>query len=576
MKRILFLLFIFLNSSSLYGSISYCTITFTDYPSKNADTWNGRNPERYGLNYETNKYAKVIYRNIRNWPATVCYGPRMSAPYNSNDEPLAPDGDGGYFPIPNNNGTCYPIFESNGKVYTCDPNDNKVTERPDLEYIPQEDGKKGYGCSDKTKGVETGTYLGDTYSYPTYKCVPKSNDGETETGSEDGGETGNNDGNDGDNDGNDGDNEDDNYIPGVDDDYSGTNPWENDGGSTGGGSTGGNDGGSTGGNDGGSTGGTGGGSNGGNDGGSTGGNDGGSTGGNDGGSTGGGNSDNKTDEPKQDGEDGNLKCNDLTKLTLQQKLLCEMNAGIKKLNSEGKPSNSLNQLMKDLNIKGTNQVEVLDKINKNNFELNSKVDTTNTNLSNLNHESKETNKKLDSLNTSINSLNSTLGKIETNTSKIGSTGGTSTIPGNGGDGESGTGGNGDGNDIFSLWESVGATNTGFEGEADGFLDSLDGFIKIFRDFKDNIDNSIKQVNDLVSTAKENIQEPTNIFINQDIINCPTTYKIDFNSEFLDTKDITIDLCEFSSKIKPITYFFTFVILIVGLIALSFRILGVLI
>ncbi|OCL93029.1 hypothetical protein [Arcobacter porcinus] len=379
------------------------------------------------------------------------------------------------------------------------------------------------------------------------------------------------------------------------------------GGSTGGndgGSTGGNDGGSTGGNDGGSTGGTGGGSNGGNDGGSTGGNDGGSTGGNDGGSTGGNDGgstgggstgggsnggdnggstggDNETpkedDKPKEDGEDEPVakSCNDKD-MTLQEKLLCEMNEGVKKLNSEGKPSNSLNQLMKDLNIKGTNQVEVLDKINKNNFELNSKVDTTNTNLSNLNHETKETNKKLDSLNTSINSLNSTLGKIETNTQKIGSTGGNSTIPGNGGDGETGTGGNGDGNDIFSLWENVGATNTGFEGEADGFLDSLDGFIKIFRDFKDNIDSSVKQVNDLVSTAKENIQDPTNIFINQDIINCPTTYKIDFNSEFLDTKDITIDFCEFGSKIKPVTYFFTFVILIVGLIALSFRILGVLI
>ncbi|OCL96781.1 hypothetical protein AAX27_00413 [Aliarcobacter thereius] len=478
---------------------------------------------------------------------------------------------------PNNNGTCDPIFESNGKVYTCDPNDNKVTERPDLEYIPQEDGKKGYGCSDKTKGVETGTYLGDTHSYPTYKCVPKSNDGETETGSEDGGETGNNDGNDGDNDGNDGDNEDDNYIPGVDDDYSGTNPWENDGGSTGG-----------------------------NDGGSTGGNDGGSTGGNDGGSTGGGNSDNKTDEPKQDGEDGNLKCNDLSKLTLQQKLLCEINKDINTIKSKVGTSSLKNELsdlnkktdtsnihLKDVNTNLNNlKTSISNDVNKLNSTLSDSIrpqltangmhvvslknaidghhlNDTKPHQKEMEKKADKTNENLETLDKSIKNLNETLGKIETNTSKIGSTGGTSVIPGTGNN-------DGNGEDGFSLWENVEPTNTGFEGEADGFLDSLDGFIKIFRDFKDNIDSSVKQVNDLVSSAKENIQEPTNIFINQDIINCPTTYKIDFNSEFLDTKDITIDLCEFSSKIKPITYFFTFVILIVGLIALSFRILGVLI
>lgn len=47
-------------------------------------------------------------------------------------------------------------------------------------------------------------------------------------------------------------------------------------------------------------------------------------------------------------------CTDST-LTLQEKMLCELNAGMKKQNSEGNPSNSLNQLLKDL--KTSNQTD---------------------------------------------------------------------------------------------------------------------------------------------------------------------------------------------------------------------------
>lgn len=47
-------------------------------------------------------------------------------------------------------------------------------------------------------------------------------------------------------------------------------------------------------------------------------------------------------------------CND-TGLTLQEKMLCELNAGMKKQNSENAPENSLNQLLKDL--KTSNQTD---------------------------------------------------------------------------------------------------------------------------------------------------------------------------------------------------------------------------
>ncbi|MDD2896716.1 MAG: hypothetical protein PHG81_11935 [Aliarcobacter sp.] len=81
------------------------------------------------------------------------------------------------------------------------------------------------------------------------------------------------------------------------------------------------------------------------------------------GSSGGGTSGNTTNEdnaitPPTDTPIDNTpvanSCND-SALTLQEKMLCELNAGMKKQNSETAPENSLNQLLKDL--KTSNQTD---------------------------------------------------------------------------------------------------------------------------------------------------------------------------------------------------------------------------
>lgn len=80
---------------------------------------------------------------------------------------------------------------------------------------------------------------------------------------------------------------------------------------------------------------------------------------------------NQNDTPIDDTPAAN-SCQD-SSLTLQEKMLCEMNAGMKKLNSESNTENSLNNLLKDLN------------------------NTSNTNATAINTNIKETNKKLDSV-----------------------------------------------------------------------------------------------------------------------------------------------------------------------------------
>jgi hypothetical protein len=90
-----------------------------------------------------------------------------------------------------------------------------------------------------------------------------------------------------------------------------------------------------------------------------------------------GNTTNETDNPNTndtpvDDTPAANSCQD-SSLTLQEKMLCEMNAGMKKLNSESNTENSLNNLLKDLN------------------------NTSNTNATAINTNIKETNKKLDSV-----------------------------------------------------------------------------------------------------------------------------------------------------------------------------------
>lgn len=97
----------------------------------------------------------------------------------------------------------------------------------------------------------------------------------------------------------------------------------------------------------------------------------------------------------------------------------------------------------------------------------------------------------------------------------------------------------------------------------------------FTDFKTNITDSFDSINNQLDGLKQTIQNPTNIFSKNTIINCPVTYKADFSSFGLGQKSLIVDYCEFTSRLQPIVYFFTYVTLLIGLIFFSFRFIGVL-
>lgn len=126
-----------------------------------------------------------------------------------------------------------------------------------------------------------------------------------------------------------------------------------------------------------------------------------------------GDNNNGTDEPVDD-TPAATSCTD-PNMTLQEKMLCEMNAGMKKLNSESNPSNSMNQLMKDLNHKSTEHNSSLDTLKANTNTTNSKLDSTNTKLETLNTTNKATNTKLDTLSTNTSSTNTKLDSLNTAT-----------------------------------------------------------------------------------------------------------------------------------------------------------------
>ena len=97
-----------------------------------------------------------------------------------------------------------------------------------------------------------------------------------------------------------------------------------------------------------------------------------------------------TDTPIDDTPVAN-SCSD-SALTLQEKMLCELNAGMKKQNSEGNPSNSLNQLLKDL--KTSNQTD--------NTAINTNLKDIESGTTQLVNKQTQANTTLDKINNSAN------------------------------------------------------------------------------------------------------------------------------------------------------------------------------
>lgn len=260
-----------------------------------------------------------------------------------------------------------------------------------------------------------------------------------------------------------------------------------------------------------------------------------------------------------------LNCNN-SFYTLQEKMLCEMNAGIRKLNQEANPKYSLNNLISILitsnnkNAQDTNEsiksISAFEEVRlQKQKDTNTLLDTTVT--------------KQNELNTTLSNIETTLKGIETNTtggivSGGGSTGGTVTPEPQEIDLDK----------YFKADETVNIDDINtINDDTDSIISSL---FSSFTDFKTNITDSVDSINNQLDGLKETIENPTNIFSKSTIVNCPVSYQADFSAFGIGKKTLTIDYCEFTSRLQPIVYFFTYVTLLIGLIFFSFRFIGVLI
>lgn len=249
-------------------------------------------------------------------------------------------------------------------------------------------------------------------------------------------------------------------------------------------------------------------------------------------------------------------CSSITEL--QEKMLCEINQGIKKLNQESNSAYSLNNLIlalnKSSNINANDLNTGIKSIENLTNTLNTVNASTNSNLNNMNNQISNSNNTLDSINTTLNDIkNNTSGPDYSITNPDSSSPNLDNYlkP----DTTSNT------NDLDSNTQ-----------DTDSLIDSL---INTFTTFKTNITDSFTTINTQITDTQSLIINPTNIFKNIEVVNCPTTYEANFSSFGLGLQTVIVDYCHYMSYLKPIIYFFTYLILMIGLITFSIRFIGVL-
>lgn len=382
MKKI----FLFLILAYSYSFANMCTVYSSTY-------WQG---------WEDCAY-KTSTVNVYGTPITACWNP-STGPYCYAPIPtaLATDPNGVCYhdsqgnqvctknPDPSGGPRCNDLFQKDGQAYTCNPNTNEATPIPNSDGItpdPEDPDNNIPKCNDgyEYTSIPSMTVGGSGESgYTSWGCSASTNGGNTGTGNT--GSTGDGSG------GGTGSTGDGNITTKTNPDGSvtmtlpdgTTNTTYGDGvvittypdGST-----------ST-------TGGSGG----------VGGTSGGGSGGTSGTGTD-GNTSNESETPTPetpiDETPVATSCSD-SSLTLQEKMLCEMNAGMKKLNSESSPDNSLNNLINDMNK----------NLNTNITAVNTNIKTTNQKLDSMKnlqqHQLSQaviTNSKLNSIDTELKNLN---------------------------------------------------------------------------------------------------------------------------------------------------------------------------
>lgn len=205
-------------------------------------------------------------------------------------------------------------------------------------------------------------------------------------------------------------------------------------------------------------------------------------------------------------------CQDST-LTLQEKMLCEMNAGMKKLNSESNTQNSLNNLLKDLNnTSNTNATAINTNLKSSN--------TTLTGIKSLNEnqlkEQKQTNDLLDRIENGNDSTNTLLAGLSSK---------------------------------FNPDSSITSDNpiSGTDSIIDGFTSQYTNFYQNLLVQKDTLSNLAIDSQTLISEGF------TLTLTNNDVSTCPNTFDLDLSSMNESNMPITFDLCKYSSSLKPFLY-----------------------
>lgn len=417
---------------------------------------------------------------------------------------LTTDGEIVHTPNPDplrDGGQCRDLFQKDGVAYTCNPNTNEATPIENSDGVIMDDeGKDIPNCNDGYEYTSSMTVSGSSGTgYTSWGCSPSS---VPETGGSGDGDSGS-------------------YTPEVTTNPDGSKSWTLPDGTnlnltTNGTLTTTYSDGSTSvkqvGNDytPGSTGGSGT---------STGG--GGGTNGN---TTNEDNTSSNNDTPVDETPVAN-SCND-SSLTLQEKMMCEMNAGIKKLNSEATPDNSLNNLLKDLN--------------KDN----------NTNLTAINTNIKDTKALNENQLAELKKITSELKNLN----------------------------NSDGTSSSTQPITDNFTPDPNAPDVDNPISNnlIDSFLGIYSDFNTNISQKVGTLNNLISSSSNTISQGFNFSLLQtEIINCPKDFQLDLSSLGQGQKNMTIDFCQYTSQLKPFVYPILLITMSLGVIFFAFRFIGVL-
>ena len=263
----------------------------------------------------------------------------------------------------------------------------------------------------------------------------------------------------------------------------------------------------------------------------------------------------KEEEPI-DEKEASKSCTD-SSLTYQQKMLCEMNEGFKKLNQESNPSNSANNLLADYNY-NLNRNDKAIKYNLDNVAVSAGVSIV---------EQEKQNPIISNINDGLTSSNSLLSKIDNSLKTVGQNIGVFNNSSNSSGSSTGTDLN-----LDDYFLSDGVEHNQNLNNSNSNTDSTISIISnIYGTFKDNLFNSFNDINLQIDSLRNVIVQPDNIFEKSNLSSCPISYSFDLTSFNKGNKNITFDICTYFSQLHSLGYVVVYSLAMFSLIFSTFLI-----